>query len=433
VIKGKMNEYRSGEIVLFKAVDGGRAKCATYGNTKDLDFSFAVPVKEAGLYYLSDQTGWWYVRLYLKPNDQVELNISYPGKYQIVKGSPENKLLWEWFNTVSAVTIPSFNSNDTITFQPFSTKVNELLPAGKKFQKRIVTGNSKFNELMKQITDIDVEYAALRFCFTPRDCWSTHVDFTPFLSQFVVPKKYCNTQLMKLGEWNDLLQLFSTAATFVKHAAGPTAASLKQTCELFCNDTIRGAFLSTKLGSYKYIDKFQEEIVPLESYFITASQKKAYQEKLSELSKALHKGSPAANFNFEDSTGTQVSMESFKGKVVLIDMWATWCQPCRGEIPHLKKLEEEYKDNKNVVFMGISFDESRDKQKWKTFLHENDMAGVQLFASGFKNPVSDYYQVNAIPRFIVIDKAGKIFDVDAPRPSQPQLKTVIDKALEATN
>ena len=89
IIKGHMNEFRQGEIVLFKAKDGNRAKVATVQNTEDNKFVFMVPVAEEGLYYLSDQSNWWYVRLYLKPGDQLELNITYPGEYQIVKGSVE--------------------------------------------------------------------------------------------------------------------------------------------------------------------------------------------------------------------------------------------------------------------------------------------------------------------------------------------------------
>ena len=52
-------------------------------------------------------------------------------------------------------------------------------------------------------------------------------------------------------------------------------------------------------------------------------------------------GSIAADFTYPDVNGKEVSLSDFKGKVVLVDVWATWCGPCRGEIPHLKKLEQE--------------------------------------------------------------------------------------------
>ena len=71
--------------------------------------------------------------------------------------------------------------------------------------------------------------------------------------------------------------------------------------------------------------------------------------------KVLKKGDACPKFIFKDMDGKEVSLEQFKGKYVVIDVWASWCQPCKQEFPNLKKLEEKYKD-KNVVFVSISSD-----------------------------------------------------------------------------
>jgi thiol-disulfide isomerase/thioredoxin len=429
IIKGRMNKYRQGEVVLYKALEGNRAKLATVQNSEDKEFSFMVPVQEEGLYYLSDQTGWWYIRLYLKQGDEIELNFTYPGSYQIVKGSAENKLMYEWFKTVSAVTIPAFNRADSVTYRSFYPKVKELLPAGATFKKKITTPNRKFNALLRQIVDIDVEYAALRFSFTPRRLYPSGEDQTSFLKQFVVPQKYCNTQLLNLGEANDLFGLLSNAAYMVNPEGGKRdGVNLSQTCGLLCNDTIKGAYIVSRFDRYKSYDQLQSEIVPLEKYLVTAEQKKKYQEKLKQFDQKLTKGNPGYNFSYPDTSGKTVSLIDLKGKVVLMDMWATWCKPCLGEIPHLKKLEEEFK-GKDVVFVGVSFDEEKDKEKWKKFIQEEELAGVQLLASGFKNKLGDFYKINGIPRFIVLDREGKIVSVDAPRPSQPELKILLNEVL----
>ena len=109
-------------------------------------------------------------------------------------------------------------------------------------------------------------------------------------------------------------------------------------------------------------------------------------------------------------------------------MWATWCGPCRGEIPHLKKLEQEMHGT-DVVFLGVSVDETKDKQKWLDFIKKEELGGVQVHASGWSKIAQDY-KIKGIPRFMVFDKQGRVVSVDAPRPSSPELKEILEKELK---
>ncbi len=140
-------------------------------------------------------------------------------------------------------------------------------------------------------------------------------------------------------------------------------------------------------------------------------------------------GSEAPLFTYKDNNGKDVSLRSLRGKYVYIDLWATWCMPCLQEIPHLKKLEEEYA-GKNIIFISVSVDEQKDTGRWiKTIAREN-MSGVQLLADkDFESDFARKFIVNSIPRFILIDPKGKIVDRDAPRPSQKELKEKLDKLV----
>jgi thiol-disulfide isomerase/thioredoxin len=120
-------------------------------------------------------------------------------------------------------------------------------------------------------------------------------------------------------------------------------------------------------------------------------------------------------------------MKDLKGKVVVVDVWATWCGPCKREIPYLKQLEEEMK-GKNVEFVSISVDENRDKNKWLTMVDTAKLGGTQLFA-GSPNDISKYYRISGIPRFMIFDQEGKIISIDSPRPSEPELKELLLKTL----
>ncbi|WP_048505932.1 TlpA disulfide reductase family protein [Chryseobacterium angstadtii] len=138
-------------------------------------------------------------------------------------------------------------------------------------------------------------------------------------------------------------------------------------------------------------------------------------------------GNAAPAFSYKDIDGKAHSLADFKGKVVYIDVWATWCSPCKDEIPHLKKLEQDFA-GKNIEFISISLD--KDLEKWKTYVTKNHLEGVQLHADGeFDSKIAKDYQIRGIPRFILIGKDGKIINSTVERPSDKKIKEILDKAL----
>lgn len=141
---------------------------------------------------------------------------------------------------------------------------------------------------------------------------------------------------------------------------------------------------------------------------------------------ALRAGNPSPSFNCPDINGKMVSLESLKGKYVYIDVWATWCGPCRGELPYMTKLEEAYA-GKDIHFVSLSCDQN--KQAWEKRIQKGDMKGIQLHM-GNKDEFMNKYLINGIPRFILLDREGKIIKADAPRPSSPETSKLIDELLK---
>tara|TARA_B110000238_G_scaffold52256_1_gene57036 strand:+ start:5492 stop:6526 length:1035 start_codon:yes stop_codon:yes gene_type:complete len=162
------------------------------------------------------------------------------------------------------------------------------------------------------------------------------------------------------------------------------------------------------------------------------SMKKAYTnyfEGKIEMRKLFAKGTPSPAFsNYENDNGSKSSLSDFRGKFVYIDVWATWCGPCKAEIPSLKKLESQYK-TKNIEFISISVDDARRSGSmekahtaWKTMVKDKQLTGTQLFTgNGWKTDFIQDFKINAIPRFLLIDPKGDIIDADAPRPSSKRL------------
>ena len=159
----------------------------------------------------------------------------------------------------------------------------------------------------------------------------------------------------------------------------------------------------------------------------TLQMKMYFGEKLKQ--KKLN-NTQAPSFDYENHAGGKTKLEDLRGKYVYIDVWATWCGPCRAEIPSLQKIEEKYHDKK-IAFVSISVDEQKDYEKWKKFVVEKQLGGIQLYAD--KNWMSDFikaFGINSIPRFILIDPTGKVVNADADRPSNPKLQEQLDALLK---
>lgn len=108
--------------------------------------------------------------------------------------------------------------------------------------------------------------------------------------------------------------------------------------------------------------------------------------------------------------GKDLNLERFKGKVLLVDFWATWCPPCRAEVPNLVKAYKEFSP-KGFEVIGISFDESR--EKFDEYVKENSMPWPQYFdGKGWQNEVGPTYGIQSIPTLYLLDQAGKVITND---------------------
>ena len=155
------------------------------------------------------------------------------------------------------------------------------------------------------------------------------------------------------------------------------------------------------------------------------------------LRESLPAGAPSPTFdNYINYAGGKTSLSDLKGKYVYVDIWATWCGPCKREIPSLKKVEEQF-HGENIEFVSISVDDEKrsgTKEKafesWKNMVKDKELGGIQLFSdNAWQSDFVKNYKVNGIPRFILIDPNGNIVSPDAPRPSNPKLVELLEEKL----
>jgi thiol-disulfide isomerase/thioredoxin len=116
---------------------------------------------------------------------------------------------------------------------------------------------------------------------------------------------------------------------------------------------------------------------------------------------------PQANFkfSFKDADGRKVSLSKFKGKVIILDFWATWCVPCKAEIPGFIALQKKYGD-RGLQIIGLSVDDSQSMAK--KYSDEMKMNYPILLADGKEDILRAYDPIKSIPVSVVIDRQGRI-------------------------
>ena len=138
----------------------------------------------------------------------------------------------------------------------------------------------------------------------------------------------------------------------------------------------------------------------------------------------LSVGDPAPEFALPDSDGAEHKLSSFKGKVVVLDFWATWCPPCRSAMPGIQRLHEKFR-GKPVKVIGIATNETGDPAE---YMRENKFT-YGLLLNG--ETIGEKYGVSGIPHFVIIGKDGKVLwsaSGHSPR-HEKEMAQVIEKAL----
>jgi len=179
------------------------------------------------------------------------------------------------------------------------------------------------------------------------------------------------------------------------------------------------------LHAFNYAEDKEYCYNKLKDMISTPENMKPIEEVYAKIQK-IKKGAISPGFEFYDIDSNLVKLEDFRGKLVYIDIWATWCVPCIKEIPYLHELQTELKD-KNIVFVSIC--QRDDRERWKAAVISKKLKGVQLFAGDADNKFFTDYLVTGIPRFILIDENGLIIDARAKQPSYPQLKKQLEELL----
>ena len=433
VIKGTISipEAKIKEITIYNVQDGQSAAAAVAKINQTGEFGFMLPITEPGFYYI-DYGQFKYrrqlIRLYLDSKSDIEISIVKDGYTLAGKSIGQNTLVQkanELYNDFASYGNMSRNTG----YEAFYAFIDQGIAKADALKKSINTKDEKFNKLLKLAIDTDVEELTYFTFRMPSRTFPAKNDRPAVMKQWQKDKRFDDADLLKLANGVSLMSNYFFYMAVNKEPIMKQIDLMPDALKHIVDPSCADAFLRNEITISRMKIEEYEKIAPIIKPYMVS---KASKEFLFEYEKVLHKsvGQKGLEFTYKDTNDKAVSFSDFKGKYVYIDLWATWCGPCKAEIPHMKKLEEDYHD-KNIVFVSLSLDAPKDLQKWKDFVKKEQLKGIQLVADkAFDSDVAKNYEVKAIPRFLLFDTNGKIINSDALRPSNPELRAQFDKLLK---
>jgi thiol-disulfide isomerase/thioredoxin len=429
VITGRISgKYVPAEIALNSVANGeavlhSKAKIAADGT-----FGFCFTPEYNGFYTVGDKNKS--VRVYVKPGKQINFEITDKGYTYLNTNDKENKCLETW--AMELQKLKDFNKlGSPVTyieafpqFPEFEKKKDQILAKTK-------SGNATFDRLFKEMVQAEFESEIYHFLYMPRTTHPKVTDYPEIYSRIPQTRQFNTSSILKLDFGMQFLNFYLMFQMSNLNKEGqPRISPADVLLSKVANDTLKGWYLLrnnlTRAKAYDQV--YRDQVEKYNKYIITAEQKRTLNDFILTI-RSMGVGEAAVNFDGNTVDGKKVSLSDYKGKVVYVDVWATWCGPCKKEIPALQKLEEEMKGT-DVVFISYSVDELKDAAKWKKMVETEKLGGVQLMGdAAFKSTICVDYKINAIPRFLLFDKAGKIVSIDASRPSNPETKEIITKLL----
>lgn len=432
IIEGKWDRAAwQNKIYLYEIENGGLKEISSTLLDDERQFAFAVLNDEESLYVVGAYSSTKYNKyvFYLKPNDHLNFEVD-AESYTLVgkKNSAENQEMKQWHDKMYDIEyISTYEEGSIKTYVHF---IPLLIREWEGLQNYKVTHKvgKEFEKKFAEYRKYHLAHMVTNFFSTPRIA-HPHADELPEQLFTITADKYAATDELMNYPWGKTFLMLLMQNELLRVREPGSVSGTAEELALIDNPTLKGEwalYRAKYLKDYAALNKFKNDFG---QYIITPEQKSTLEQLLVDKF-VTEKESASFDFTYKDVEGNEVSLSDFRGKYVYIDVWATWCGPCKREAPHWAELVEEFKGRDDIVFLGVSVDAMDAYDTWKAMVEDGHAAGIQLFAGEGASLLNQAFEIRGIPRFILIDKDGTTLVSNAARPSSDDIRPILNSLLE---
>lgn len=383
----------------------------------------------AELYYGMDKKA-----IFMEDGDRICISFDgadFKNKVTYEAGGDKVKI-FNYLNQVKLLTLP--DEKFALPFAEYLTELQKKENSAYRILKAWKLDKVSPRFVAVETGRIKYVYAGQRMMYAVGHPYvSGNTSYVPGEEYYAELRKYFveDENLVELKEYREYMKEMSNIlgckGEKVEKPYDKTICMMNYMAENLENDKVKQALLNVLAIEQveQYGIKDIDELLNLYNTFVTDPVlKAAFQVKYDAWDITIP-GKPSPDFTAVNTKGKIYHLADFKGKYVYIDLWATWCGPCRKEMPFLKQLEEDFK-GKNITFLSLSTDAK--KADWLKMVQSRQMTGVQLYL-GAGSKFQTLYKADGIPHFILLDPEGNIVNANMIRPSSPDIRAYLSKLL----
>lgn len=417
-LKGKLVDMGTEFVNL--SYDGATSLIGNEGSfmirtDREGNFDTVLSVTKPAFYRISRNT------LYLTPGDDMEVYITSSNRDAVFRGKGA-----EMNTYMKGRLFPKAGSflgelrGWKGSFKEIKSAVDSLAVLRMAELEKVNLASAEFKELEKAriIADVANSYMAYPSYCSDKELKSKE-EYEAFMLS-VSPELLKIISLINREEYLDVAVVRNVVSTAMKTPGLKEKLQFPERTEELFTAAQYAYDLDSKINP-ELTEKVRRYVVNLKNKDI----QEALERKLASVG-GLLKGSPAIDLELLTPDGKVAHLSDYRGKVIYVDLWATWCVPCIQESPKFHELSKKYADD-NIVFLAISID--TDKRSWLSFLKGRESGIPEYNCTDTKN-LNEGWQIKYIPRFLLIDENFRIIDAFAPRPSQPEAIELLDEVLK---
>jgi len=383
----------------------------------------------------------------IKPGESIIVSIDNNGHFILsIDGNPQRSKELRFFKQLANETGPMFDPTSSFVRKAESKKVyeesqekiaterNRKITFLRKYQDTCHFANTYYKMAWGVIDNIYLNYK-LMLLYNNRHLFKAPGEFKDSINHIgqTIISMPLDINIFSVRVLSYFVNIYNTISTDTFIENMDDYEKKRRYILAQFHNPIRDYMLSLLLYEAGFVDKIQLKNSQIDAYYhdVKDNNYTSYLREILQNENITNKLAKNAIIGLGDTVSISFSdmLKNNKGNIIILDFWASWCSPCREEIPDMIKIQRQYLD-KNIKFISLSIDNNR--MDWERAceeekLHSNNNFWIPYFTTC---PMKTLYNIQPIPRYILLDKNGKVILEDAPRPSSPEFKKMIDVYLK---